>query len=266
MVYSSYYEILGVSEDSVLEEIKTAFRKLAMVYHPDKNGNSSESKGRFILISNAYKILSDSIKRREYDAYLRGSLACRKRKKKAPARRTAPAKKSTLPVKAGEVFRSNEELLNHLNFLLWDIEDVISGQHHRDAGKSSSGFYILKILTFIDKWVLTPAGYPDYFMEARKMKRTDPTDYNNLYGRGHRPYVNVTDYFYDIRKKMDRFLERGRMNDLLKKNPGYEFRLIDCIVEAQNYAVHYLSYLLKKNSKAPEEIPPFDYSNPGFSC
>ena len=62
-----YYQILGVSETSSQEEIKKAYRKLAVKYHPDKNPGNKEAEAKFKEISGAYYVLSDSKKRTEYD-------------------------------------------------------------------------------------------------------------------------------------------------------------------------------------------------------
>lgn len=65
---SDYYKILGVTKDSNQIQIRKAFRKLALQYHPDKNKNSEESKQKFMEIVKAYEILSDEKSRERYDS------------------------------------------------------------------------------------------------------------------------------------------------------------------------------------------------------
>ena len=65
---SDYYKILGVTKDSNQIQIRKAFRKLALQYHPDKNKNSEESKHKFMEIVKAYEILSDEKARGRYDS------------------------------------------------------------------------------------------------------------------------------------------------------------------------------------------------------
>jgi len=63
-----YYEVLGVSRDSTEEDIKKAFRKLALKYHPDHNKDKNAS-GKFKEVSEAYQVLSDPDKRAKYDRF-----------------------------------------------------------------------------------------------------------------------------------------------------------------------------------------------------
>ena len=62
-----YYKILGVSEDADAKEIKAKYRKLAMKYHPDRNPDDKKAEEMFKTISEAYEILGDENKRKEYD-------------------------------------------------------------------------------------------------------------------------------------------------------------------------------------------------------
>lgn len=63
-----YYEVLGVSRDSSPEEIKKAYRKIALQYHPDRNQGDKEAEERFKEAAEAYEVLSNPEKRRRYDA------------------------------------------------------------------------------------------------------------------------------------------------------------------------------------------------------
>ena len=67
--FKDYYSILKVSQSSSLEEIKKSFRKLALELHPDHNPNDPESEERFKEITEAYGVLSDPLKKKEYDQY-----------------------------------------------------------------------------------------------------------------------------------------------------------------------------------------------------
>lgn len=69
MAQRDYYEILGVERTIDAAGLKSAYRKLAMVHHPDRNGGSEESLAQFKEISEAYTVLSDDQKRAAYDRY-----------------------------------------------------------------------------------------------------------------------------------------------------------------------------------------------------
>jgi len=64
-----YYEFLGVSRDCNDQELKTAYRRLAMQFHPDRNPDNPEAEEKFKQASEAYQVLSDPQKRAAYDRY-----------------------------------------------------------------------------------------------------------------------------------------------------------------------------------------------------
>ncbi|BCS98416.1 integrase [Desulfoluna limicola] len=64
-----YYKVLGVERNATDDEIKKTYRKLAMKYHPDKTKGDKAAEDKFKEISEAYAVLSDSAKRKEYDTY-----------------------------------------------------------------------------------------------------------------------------------------------------------------------------------------------------
>ncbi|MEW5941920.1 MAG: J domain-containing protein, partial [Chloroflexota bacterium] len=67
MEYKDYYKILGVERSASAEDIRKAYRKLALQYHPDRNPGNKQAEDRFKDINEAYQVLSDSQKRARYD-------------------------------------------------------------------------------------------------------------------------------------------------------------------------------------------------------
>ena len=68
MASEDYYKVLGVSKSATAEEIKKAYRKLALQYHPDRN-KTKEAADKFKEVNRAYEVLSDSQKRQTYDQF-----------------------------------------------------------------------------------------------------------------------------------------------------------------------------------------------------
>ena len=64
-----FYEVLGIGRDAPLDEIKKAYRQMALKYHPDRNPGDEEAPQRFKEAAEAYEVLSDPDKRQRYDRY-----------------------------------------------------------------------------------------------------------------------------------------------------------------------------------------------------
>ena len=69
MKYIDYYKILGIDKNADAKQIKKAYRKLAVKYHPDKNKGNKQAEEKFKEINEAYTVLSDPEKRKKYDQY-----------------------------------------------------------------------------------------------------------------------------------------------------------------------------------------------------
>ena len=73
MAKKDFYQILEVDKKASAEDLKKAYRKLAMQYHPDKNPNNKEAEHKFKEISEAYDVLKDDQKRAAYDRFGHGA-------------------------------------------------------------------------------------------------------------------------------------------------------------------------------------------------
>ena len=67
MEYKDYYKVLGVDKNASQDDIKKAFRKLAVKYHPDKNKDNKVAEEKFKQVNEANEVLSDPEKRKKYD-------------------------------------------------------------------------------------------------------------------------------------------------------------------------------------------------------
>ncbi|MDP3429851.1 MAG: DnaJ domain-containing protein, partial [Desulfomicrobium sp.] len=64
-----YYEVLGVGRSASADEIKSAYRKMALQFHPDRNPDNPEAEDKFKEAAEAYEVLGDANKRAQYDRF-----------------------------------------------------------------------------------------------------------------------------------------------------------------------------------------------------
>lgn len=107
----NHYQILNISENATVEEIKIAYRKLAILYHPDKNKNIDANQ-KFVKIKNSYDVLLDPIKRKKFDKEL-------------------------------EIQRLQSKIYNELN------KKTIKPQHHKAQKKYGLRKFILVVIIVI---------------------------------------------------------------------------------------------------------------------
>lgn len=66
-IKKNYYRILGIDKDATEDRIKSAYRRLALLYHPDRNSGDKEAEERFKEVNEAYTVLGDRKRRQKYD-------------------------------------------------------------------------------------------------------------------------------------------------------------------------------------------------------
>lgn len=91
-----YYSVLGVKEDATGEEIKRVYRKIAKKYHPDTNPGDLEAEKKFKEAAQAYAVLGDEEKRREYDKEQAAAKGAGRNEKSRQGKRVVPVSRRTL--------------------------------------------------------------------------------------------------------------------------------------------------------------------------
>lgn len=136
---ANYYQVLGVQSSASLEDIKKAYRKLALRWHPDKNpSNREEAEKKFKQVSEAYEVLSDAKKRSLYD--------CKGDGWRAGGGASTPY---SSPFDSGYTFRNPEDIfreffggLDPISFDFWDtpFNSGCTGRGHGLRGAFSANF------------------------------------------------------------------------------------------------------------------------------
>lgn len=138
-----YYNILKVNRNASDEDLKKAYRRLAMIWHPDKNptSNKQEAEAKFKSISEAYDVLSDPQKRQIYDLY--GEEALKSGQVPPPPRGAGPYSYRAHQQHPNPSFRFNPRDADDIYAELFGNESVGAGStgSGRNAGRDSNGYY-----------------------------------------------------------------------------------------------------------------------------
>lgn len=238
---NDYYKLLNINESASLDEIKQAFRKAALKYHPDQNQDNPTSSIQFILIKNAYDILVKSENRNIYDEYQKSH---KKTNTQSSINKVVPYNEN---IGVSELFN------NQLNSLFWDIEDLLhKARKNRNTVYTNKELYtdILHLLFFIEKWVLLQLGLKDYFMEVRQLTEIQLGSYidniiNHKITFSHFPYTTVDNYFYNLRMRLNEFLLNINKYNLFEHIANTEVIILDSIINTENYAMYYINQITK---------------------
>jgi curved DNA-binding protein CbpA len=235
---NSYYEILKVRRNAQPDDIKSSFKKLALEFHPDRN-RSPEAETRFKIISDAYQVLSDPAQRKVYDSFLKNSRAGKRFAKTAGSGTTAP------------VLDSAETIFDQINVFLWDLEDFLRDTVPDRLNTLYSGkplwYYVMRIMEFMETWFLAP-----------------PVNRGYMAGVRSRSKVQLMNFFYYLRIKIDKLFRELTFEDLLKPLPRHGIPRIDCILEIQRHTFHYLNYIRLVELGESDSTPGYLFSRKEF--
>lgn len=131
--YKDYYSVLGINKSATGDEIKKAFRKLAVKYHPDRNPDNKLAEEKFKEISEAYEVLGDTDKRKKYDQFGRYWQSVPSSTNQSPWGNTTPKNPSNVNFDFGN-YGSFDEFINDL------LGRPFSNTNSTNSRTNTSGF------------------------------------------------------------------------------------------------------------------------------
>jgi curved DNA-binding protein CbpA len=230
----NYYQLLNITETASHQEIKSAFRKLALRHHPDKNRNSPESASYFKVLLNAYEVLTDKDRRKQYDTFLQARRG--QDKKSAQSAAAAPPQPEN----------TIQTMYNQLNMFLWDIEDFLRELDPVILFEEFSGtplwVYMEKLLKYIDKWTFDHRQFEDHVFPVQSRSK-----------------LALLNYFYNIRVRADKYFKELTFDDLVRLVPGLNIMKIDIFFEVFKHTTYYLTNIRLLLSGEIFRIPDYPY-------
>jgi curved DNA-binding protein CbpA len=211
MKRATYYNILGLNRSASKEEIRSSFRQLSLKYHPDRNTTNQNTHSIFIVINNAYRILTNDKTRKQYDAYLE------KYENRAYAK----------PHSSKDFDPLVRNALSELSYVFWDLEDLLKKLTDdliaQKANEMDLYEYLLQLFRYLEEELLAENHW---FLSI-----------SNKQGRAK---LHIENYYYHLRMEIEKHIKNmgqdirngtTRFKELLDaKN-----KLIECIAEIGKY-------------------------------
>ena len=166
MILKDYYEILGVKQKATPEEIRDAYKKLAKAYHPDKHQGDAFFAEKFKSLQEAYAVLADEDKRKEYDTKLAEQLNAQNTQKKQHTPTSSQQKNTTeqpspshsvvdLPTLVDMYFQKRVATVQARKF----YDGFLATKKERHITWLKATLALLISATGVVLWLLTAKGY-----------------------------------------------------------------------------------------------------------
>ena len=160
MIFVNYYEILALPQTATLKQIKDAFKKQAVLYHPDKNPDNKQAEEKFKTINEAYQILSNTAKRELFDQKLaydhfNNQQRTQKREQRTENREERTEKKEQRTERKEQRASSHEYRATNTEYRTTNTEDFstqgkhYSGPYYDHSKRSSLNYVIAFTIIFI---------------------------------------------------------------------------------------------------------------------
>ena len=211
MKRATYYNILGLNRSASKDEIKKSFRQLSLKYHPDRNATNENAHSIFIIINNAYSILTNEKTRKQYDAYLD------KYENRAYAQ----------PQYSREYDPLVRNALSEFNYVFWDLEDLLKKLTDELIAQKANEMDLYEYLLQLFKYLEEELLHENYW-------------FSSLSNKQDRAKLHIENYYYHLRLEIEKHIknigqERRNGTTRFKKLLDAKNKLIECIGEIGKY-------------------------------
>lgn len=226
-----HYEVLGVNENASLEEIKKAYKKKALLLHPDRNHQRvEEATAEFTLVQNSYQTLSDPQERAWYDRHKSSIL-----KRKGSQNVNVPTVEDLMKYFSTDCYSGFDDSQNGFYSVYRSVFDSIEEYENEDSQSYSSEKYTSfgamdtpyepSILEFYEKWLSFNTSktfdhiyqYDEYTMDARRYRRAASKENQKLREKQKKEYVETVRELASFVQKRDRRYHKWKKEKQLQR-------------------------------------------------